>query len=67
MFLRKDSNKGRSSNIITGKRSSKDVKNDEEIFRAVEKVDSSNGKACRAIFVVNRETEAAVDQLVSQY
>ena len=61
--MRKDANKGRSSNIITGKRSSNVVKNDEVIFRAVEKVGRSNGKACSAIFLVNREAEA----LVSQY
>jgi hypothetical protein len=74
------------------------VKDDKKIFRAVEKVDSSNnaernfkrilwslgtlvrinvgiakkisnvnnGKPCRAMFVINRETKAAVDQLVSQ-
>ena len=27
----------------------------------------NNGKACRAMLVVNREAEAAVDQLVLQY
>jgi hypothetical protein len=76
------------------------VKNDEKIFKTVEKVDRSNGnnavrnfkriarsletlgritvrivkkisnvnngKACRAMFVVNREIKAAVNQLVSQ-
>jgi hypothetical protein len=65
--LRKDANKGSSSNINTGKRFSKDAKNYEKIFRAGEKVDRSNGKAYRAIFLVKREAEAAVDKLVSQY
>ena len=65
--MRKDANKGGNSNKNACKRSSKDVKNDEKIFRTVEKVDRRNGKACRAMFVVNREAEAAVDQLVSQY
>jgi hypothetical protein len=63
----KDAKKDRSSNNSAGNRSGKDVKNEEKIFRAVEKVDRSNGKVCRVMFVVKRETEAAVDQLVTQY
>jgi hypothetical protein len=59
------------------------VKNDERNFksitmsvktpgriavRIIEKIPKvNNGKVCRAMLVVNREAEAAVDQLVSQY
>jgi hypothetical protein len=36
--------------------------------RITEKIPNvNNGKACRAMLVVNREAEAAVDQLVLQY
>ena len=42
--MRKDANKRRNSNISAGKRSSKALKNDEKIFRTVEKVVRGSGK-----------------------